>query len=64
MNLLTILILLALGATIVSLVLGLYSMERGGEYDRVHSTRYMAARVAFQGVTLILLLIALFHARA
>lgn len=64
MNLLTILILLALGATIVSLVLGLYSMERGGEYDRVHSMRHMAARVTFQGVTLILLLIALVYARA
>jgi hypothetical protein len=64
MNLLTILILLALGATIVSLVLGLYSMERGGEYDRVYGTRYMAARVVFQGVALILLLIALVYARA
>lgn len=63
MNLLTILILLALGATIVSLALGVYSMERGGEYDRVHSTRYMAARVGFQGIALVLLLIALFHAR-
>jgi hypothetical protein len=64
MSLLTILILLALGATVASLVLGLYSMERGGEYDRVHSTRYMAARVGFQGLTLVLLLIALWYARA
>jgi hypothetical protein len=64
MNLLTVLILLALGATIASLILGLYSMERGGEYDRVHSTRYMIARVTFQGITLILLLVALFYARA
>jgi ABC-type uncharacterized transport system YnjBCD permease subunit len=63
MNLLTIVILLALGATTVSLVLGIISMERGGEYDREHGTRYMAMRVGFQGLTLALLLIALFFAR-
>lgn len=64
MNLLTILILVALAATIGSLGLGIYSMERGGDYDRVHSTRFMVARVAFQGITLILLLLALLYVRA
>lgn len=63
MDLLTIVILLALGATAVSLVLGIIAMERGGEYDREHSTRYMAMRVGFQGLTLALLLVALFFAR-
>ncbi|MCC7462058.1 MAG: twin transmembrane helix small protein [Gammaproteobacteria bacterium] len=64
MAMLTILILMALGATAVSLFLGIISMERGGEFDRAHSTRYMAMRVGFQGLTLVLLLIALFFARS
>ena len=63
MDLLTIVILLALGATAVSLVLGIVSMERGGEYDRAHGTRYMAMRVGFHGLTLVLLLGALYFAR-
>lgn len=62
MKLLTVLIFLAMGATVVSMILGFYSMERGGEYDRVHSTRYMSMRVGFQGLTVALLLIALFFA--
>ena len=60
MNVLTVLIFLAVAATVVSLLLGIYSMERGGEYDRDHSTRYMMMRVGFQGLTLLLLVIALF----
>jgi ABC-type dipeptide/oligopeptide/nickel transport system permease subunit len=63
MDLLTIVILLALGATAVSLVLGIISMERGGKYDDEHGTRFMAMRVGFQGLTLVLLLVALFFAR-
>ena len=62
MKLLTILIFLAMAATVVSLILGFYSMERGGEYDRTHSTRYMIMRVGFQGLTLLLLLVALYFA--
>lgn len=64
MNFLTIAILLALGATTVSLVIGIISMERGGEYDREHGTRYMAMRVGFQALTLVLLVAALFFARS
>jgi hypothetical protein len=63
MDLLTIVILLALAATAVSLVLGIISMERGGQYDSEHGTRYMAMRVGFQELTLVLLLVALFFAR-
>ncbi|MEF8714839.1 MAG: twin transmembrane helix small protein [Accumulibacter sp.] len=62
MKILTVLIFLAMAATVVSLALGFYSMERGGEYDRVHSTRYMVMRVAFQGLTLALLVSALYFA--
>lgn len=63
MPLLTILILVALGATVVSLFLGLNSMERGGEYDQSHGTRYMAMRVGFQALTVVLLLVALYFSR-
>jgi hypothetical protein len=59
MELLKILIWLALGATAVSLLLGIVSMERSSE----HSTRYMFIRVGVQGFTLAVLLIAAFLAR-
>lgn len=59
MSTLTILIILALVATIISLVLGISSMGRGGSYDEKHSGQFMSARVIFQGVALILMVIAL-----
>jgi len=62
MKMLTVMIFLAMAATVVALFLGVNSMERGGEYDRVHSTRYMKMRVAFQGLTLLLLAISLYLA--
>lgn len=57
--LLTVLIIMALIATIVSLGWGLGSMAHGGEYDAKHSGQLMNARVAFQGVAVVLLLIVL-----
>ena len=54
------LIVLAALATAISLFLGINSMAHGGESDIRHSRQLMIARVAFQGVTLLLLLIALF----
>lgn len=62
MSLLTLLIVLALLATIGALGAGITSMVRGGEYDRQHGTQLMIARVGFQGVALILLLVALYAA--
>lgn len=59
MNILTILIVLALLATIVSLVAGVGSMMRGGEYDRTHADKFMFSRVGFQGIALVLLVLAL-----
>jgi hypothetical protein len=64
MSLLTLMIILALLATIVALGAGLVSMLRGGEYDRQHGTQLMAARVGFQGVAVLLLLVALLAANA
>ena len=62
MNLLTVVIIVALLATIVTLVTGIGSMGKGGKYDEVHSTQFMFARVGLQGLTFILLLLALYLA--
>lgn len=60
MKILTILIILALIATIVSIVMGIGSMARGGAYDDQHSGQFMNARIILQAVAAILLLIALY----
>ena len=60
MQMLTILIFLALIATIASLAIGINSMKRGGDFDQSHSTRYMGMRVGFQALTLALLMLALY----
>ena len=62
MNALTIVIVLALISTIVVLFIGLGSMARGGEYDENHADQLMITRVGLQGVTLVLLFLALYLA--
>ena len=59
MELITILIMLALIATVVSFGGGIVSMVQGGEQDRKHSAQLMFARVGFQGLALLLLAVAL-----
>jgi hypothetical protein len=56
---LTVIIVLALLATIGSLVVGLFLMQRGGSLDEHYGERFMWFRVAFQGVAVLLLLLAL-----
>lgn len=60
MQLFTLLVFIALIATIVSLALGIFSMMRGGEFDQAHSTQYMGARVGFQALAVVLLMLALY----
>ena len=60
MNVLTTVIVLAMLATAATLIWGVVSMARGGEFDQHHSQQLMFARVGLQGITLLLLLIALF----
>jgi len=62
MNLLTIIILLAMLATVAMLVMGIGSMAHGGEYDEKHDTQFMFARIGLQGATFLLLLLALYLA--
>ena len=57
MTILTTLIVLALVSVIVSLVWGIGSMAAGGQFDDKHYTQFMTARVGFQAVAIILLII-------
>lgn len=58
---LTVLIILAVIATLVSLGWGIGSMAYGGSFDAKYSTRFMSARVMLQGLTIVLLVIAFFY---
>lgn len=59
MSILTILIVLAMLSTLGVLVMGVGSMAHGGKYDDEHSQQFMYARVGLQGVTFLLLVVAL-----
>lgn len=54
----TAIIVLAALATAVALGMGIFSMLRGGEYDRQHAGQFMMARVGLQAATLALLVVA------
>ena len=54
---LQILVAVALMATLGVLAVGLFSMARGGDFNRRHGNRLMRARVITQGATVALLLI-------
>ena len=58
MNLISMLVIAALIATVVVLGMGLRSMARGGEYDREHAEKFMWERVALQSLVIVLLLAA------
>lgn len=60
----TLFAVLALAATVAFLILGISSMAHGGEYDRVHGTRFMVLRVTAQGAALAFLLLAMVQAAA
>lgn len=58
MNMMIALITIALIATIVSFFAGNISMAVGGKYDESHSEGFMNSRLIFQGITLLLIIIA------
>jgi hypothetical protein len=60
MDLLTIVIILALLATVVALFFGLMSLAQGGNFDKDFGTGFMWARVGSQGLAIGLLVLALF----
>lgn len=54
-----ILMILAMLAVLASLLVGIFFMARGGEADRRYSNRMMRLRVAFQGLAILLFILAL-----
>lgn len=59
MSVMTILIILALAATIFSLVAGVSAMVRQGEVAHHSSDDWMFRRVGFQALTVVLLVLAM-----
>ena len=62
MEILNIVIVAALLMTVGLIGTGIWSMAHGGDFDQKHSTQLMFARVGMQGITFLLLLIAIFLA--
>jgi hypothetical protein len=56
MNILTILLLLAMCATLGVLIVGLVGFFQGGEFNRKYGNKLMRARVALQALAVLLLL--------
>jgi hypothetical protein len=59
MDFLTVLLLLAMLATVGVLFVGLAAFFHGGEFNRKYSNKLMQARVAFQAIAVVILLILL-----
>ncbi len=55
--LLNVLLGIALAATLIVLLSGMYSMARGGEFNRKYGNVLMRWRVALQGCALLLLVL-------
>lgn len=62
MDILNVVIVGALIMTVGVIGTGIWSMAQGGEFDQKHSTQLMFARVAMQGITFLLLLLAMYLA--
>ena len=59
MNILTFVIVLALVSTVAALLFGLMSMSKGGAFDKEYGEGFMWARVILQGLSVLLLILAL-----
>jgi nitrogen fixation-related uncharacterized protein len=62
MNTFAILIAIALAAVVVVLIVGVFAMARGGEFNDKYGNRMMRWRVALQAVAVILMLVFVFMA--
>jgi len=62
MDILNAAIIGALIMTVAVIGTGIWSMAHGGEFDQKHSTQLMFARVGMQGITILLLLFAIYLA--
>ncbi|MBT3358651.1 MAG: twin transmembrane helix small protein [Rhodospirillales bacterium] len=52
-------VVIAVVATLVALVLGLFSMARGGEFNERYGNRLMRLRVLIQGLAIVMLVAAM-----
>jgi len=59
-DILTILLFIAMGITLVVLFAGLISMARGGAFNRRNANRLMRLRVLFQGIAIVIFLVLIF----
>lgn len=59
-SMLTVLLFVAMGITLVVLFTGLISMARGGEFNRKNSNRLMRLRVLFQGIAVLIFVLLAF----
>jgi nitrogen fixation-related uncharacterized protein len=62
MNTFAILIAIALAAVVVVLIVGVFAMARGGEFNDKYGNRMMRWRVALQALAVILMLVFVFIA--
>ncbi len=53
----TILLFVAMGITLAVLFAGLFTMARGGEFNRKHGNRLMRLRVLFQAIAIAIFII-------
>ncbi len=60
MSLLTLIVVLALIATVATLAWGLGSMAIGGSYDAKHSEQLMFTRISIQAFAVVMLLIGVY----
>ena len=59
-EILTVIIIIGVLATVGALLTGVVSMVRGDDFDQAHSHQLMFTRVGLQGITLLCLLLALY----
>lgn len=57
---LVILLFVALGLTALALFTGLFSMVRGGDFNKKYGNRLMRVRVLFQAIAIVVFVIVLY----
>ena len=61
MNILTLMVIVALIATLGVLIWGVGSMAHGGTYDREHSDQIMFTRIVVQAIAFALIVLAIIY---
>lgn len=60
---LIILLFVAMGLTLLALFAGLFSMARGGEFNKKYGNKLMRLRVLFQAIAIVIFMIVLYFAK-